>query len=250
MPRKSATRPQLFVGSSKESLRYAYSIQQNLDRVADVTVWDQNIFRLSKSSLESLLDVLPKVDFAVLVFAPDDALRLRKHNLRAVRDNVVFELGLFIGALGRERTFMVVPQASERLRTPTDLLGITPGTFNPARKDKNLRAAFGPFCNEVWNEMRTLGPKRVSKRAKRRVGSRPKGDLFIVKAEYGSEELHVDVTKRLNDAISRNSLTIFASNNLAGDPCPNVPKNLFVKYRYKGQELTKTVPETAMLFLP
>ena len=35
------------------------------------------------------------------------------------------------------------------LHIPTDLLGVTPGTYEPNRQDGNLRAAVGPFCNEL-----------------------------------------------------------------------------------------------------
>src|SRR5213083_2038761 len=139
MPKKKASRPRLFVGSSKESLRYAYAIQANLDEDAEVTVWTQGFFKLSKASVESLVQAFGRSDFAVFVFAPNDVLRLRKNTYNAVRDNVVFELGLFMGKHGRNRTFIVVPKGSQRLRIPTDLLGITPGTFDANRQDRNLQ---------------------------------------------------------------------------------------------------------------
>src|SRR6266567_8578536 len=122
-----ATRPRLFIGSSKESLDYAYAIQQNLEDDAEVTVWKQGVFQLTKTTVESLIKALDRTDFAVFVFAPNDALRLRQKKYAAVRDNVVFELGLFMGKLGRHRTFIVVPKANKQLRIPTDLTGLTLG---------------------------------------------------------------------------------------------------------------------------
>src|SRR5437879_617847 len=92
-----ALRPRLFIGSSNESLDYAYAIQQNLEDDAEVTVWKNGIFQLTKTAVESLIKALDKSDFAVFVFAPNDVLRLRKKNFAAVRDNVIFELGLFMG---------------------------------------------------------------------------------------------------------------------------------------------------------
>ncbi|HEV8436296.1 MAG TPA: nucleotide-binding protein [Thermoanaerobaculia bacterium] len=144
--RKNA--PRLFVGSSKESKRFADAIQQNLDDDADVTVWDQNVFTITKSALESLMDQLGKSDFAIFVFAADDVVRMRQKKYSTVRDNVVFELGLFMGTLGRDRTFIVAAK-NGRLRIPTDLLGITVGRFNSKRVDKNWRAALGAFCADV-----------------------------------------------------------------------------------------------------
>jgi len=251
MQKKKAARPRLFIGSSKERLDYAYAIQQNLEDDAEVTVWTQGIFELNKTSVESLVKALDKFDFALFVFAPSDTLRLRQSKYKAVRDNVVFELGLFMGKLGRERTFIVAPKGSADLRIPTDLAGITPGKFDPKRNDKNLEAAFGPFCNAVRGQIRRRGKRvRSQVRLNAKRGTVRKGDLLIVEARYGGRDHRVDVTRQLNDAIVDSKLHIFAGNQLAGDPCPNVPKDLKVSYRYKNQELQKVVEEGKDLDLP
>jgi hypothetical protein len=260
MPKKKAARPRLFIGSSAESADYAYAIQQNLDEDAEVTVWTQGIFDLTRSSLRSLLIALDKFDFGVFVFAPNDALRLRQKKYQAVRDNVIFELGLFMGRLGSERTFMVVPKGAADLRIPTDLTGITPGKFDSHRRDKNLEAAFGPFCNQVRRELRRKGRRVRSRHRNARrpstakgdlaTPSTPKGDLLITGARYGIRDHRVDVTQQLNDAVIADKLHIFVGNQIAGDPSPNVPKNMIVKYKYKGSECEKIVAEGSDLDLP
>jgi len=150
-------RPKLFVGSSIEGLPVAYAVQQELDADAEITVWTQGVFELSKSSLESLVEVLEGYDYGVFVFRPDDVILMRGKEERTTRDNVVFELGLFIGALGRERTYLVVPRNSGGLHLPTDLLGMTPATFDPERQDGNLRAALGPACHTIREAMKKHG---------------------------------------------------------------------------------------------
>ena len=52
----------------------------------------------------------------------------------APRDNVVFELGLFMGALSRSRTFVCVP-AGEALKIPSDLKGMTNIQYDGAATD-------------------------------------------------------------------------------------------------------------------
>lgn len=144
-------KPKLFIGSSVESLKTANAIQENLEYDAEVTVWNQGIFQLSKGALESLIEALEKFDFAVFVFEPNDVTRMRKSELNTVRDNVVFEFGLFIGRLGRNRVFFVTPRNSKELHLPSDLLGITAGTYDADHS--NIRAALGPFCNQVREEL-------------------------------------------------------------------------------------------------
>jgi hypothetical protein len=251
MKKKRAARPRLFVGSSSESLDYAYAIQSNLDDCAEVTVWKQGIFEISKTTVESLIRALDRSDFGVFVFAPNDALRLRRKKYAAVRDNVVFELGLFMGKLGRRRTFVVVPKASSQLRIPTDLMGVTLGEFDSKRKDKNLEAALGPFCHNVRRQIRKVGGRfRASARSDPGNISKPIGGLIITEAIYGVTDHHVDVTAKLNSLVRDSKLHVYASNQLGGDPYPNTSKNLVVRYEYKGQKLERTVNEGAALDLP
>jgi predicted nucleotide-binding protein len=111
-------KPKIFIASSGEALPIANAIHQNLIRQAEVTVWDQGFFKLSRSSLQSLVSELQNFDFGVFVFSPDDLLTMRGEQHRAVRDNVLLELGLFIGELGQDRCFILVPENSkERLLT-------------------------------------------------------------------------------------------------------------------------------------
>lgn len=150
-------RPRFFVASSSESLDIAYAIQENLERDGDVTVWPQGIFQPTLSALESLVSALEKFDFGLFVFSGDDVLRMREREFNAVRDNVLFELGLFVGRLGRARTFILTPRSSNDLRMPTDLVGVTPLTYNDTRSDDNLLAALGPACNQIRKAASQIG---------------------------------------------------------------------------------------------
>ncbi|MDY6837821.1 MAG: nucleotide-binding protein [Thermodesulfobacteriota bacterium] len=148
----------LFVASSSEAKEVAYAAQARLEDYAEVTVWDEGIFQLSEYALESLLNELGKSDFGIFIFTPDDVTKVRDEEHRAVRDNVVFELGLFIGRLGRERSFIIMPRETKDFHLPTDLIGITTGRFNPNRANGNLEAALGPACNKIQQLIKKLGP--------------------------------------------------------------------------------------------
>src|SRR5262245_4783213 len=116
----------LFIGSASESLDVAYAVQEELDRALEVTVWTQGIFEPSRTTMESLTEQPKKFDAALFVFTPDDAAILRGQPKRVVRDNVIFELGLFVGVLGRQQTFVLLPRDVDDLHLPSDLAGITP----------------------------------------------------------------------------------------------------------------------------
>jgi len=132
-----------------EGLSVAHAIQENLDHDAEVTVWTQGIFELSRTTLSTLVEAIDQYDFAVFVLTPDDIVTMRDDTRRVARDNVIFELGLFIGGIGECNTFIVHPRGISELHLPTDLLGVTPATYDPDRSDKNLIAAVGAACNQI-----------------------------------------------------------------------------------------------------
>jgi len=148
-------KPSIFIGSSVEGLNVAYAIQQNLTHSAECTVWDQGIFDLSKTSIETIEEQVKRSDFGIFVFSPDDEVKMRESEYKIVRDNVIFEFGLFIGELGRERVFFITPD-NAKMHLPTDILGVTGGTYDPNRQDSSLQAATGPFCNQVRELLKKL----------------------------------------------------------------------------------------------
>lgn len=154
--------PALFIGSSTEGLSTAYAIQQALDYDAEPTVWSQGLFQPSQSVLSELVANLSKFEFAVFVFSPDDTIKLRGVEFNSVRDNVIFELGLFMGALGPRRCFYLIPRNVDALHLPSDLAGITPLTYNAARSDGNMLAALGPACNDIRTAIKQHAKKRAS----------------------------------------------------------------------------------------
>lgn len=139
--------PKIFIGSSVNGLPIARAIQEELDNDADITIWSQGIFNLTAITLSELMNALNTFSFAIFVFTPDDPIEFRDEQLLAVRDNVIFEAGLFIGRLGPEKVFFIKPRGSKKIKLPTDLLGLTPGEYDETRE--NPVSAVGAFCNKV-----------------------------------------------------------------------------------------------------
>lgn len=152
------SRPAVFIGSSSEGIRIAQSVQVLLDPICQVEVWSQGVFGLSQGNLEALVSALPRFDFGVLVLTTDDLVVARGVKQAAARDNVLFELGLFMGALGRERTFMLYDR-TDPPHLPSDLAGITAATY-ALHDSGNLRAALGAPCTLIQEAVERYGMRR------------------------------------------------------------------------------------------
>lgn len=157
------TKPRVFIGSSSEALKIAEAIHQNLDHDCFCEIWTHDVFGVNKYPLDALLKQANNADYAIMVLHPDDLTTTRGKQCHSPRDNVIFELGLFIGKLGKDKTCFVAPRGVD-VKIPSDLVGLTPAAYDP--KHPNLRAALGPACTEIKaaigsNGMRRYGIKRV-----------------------------------------------------------------------------------------
>lgn len=152
-------RPIVFLGCSSEGLEDARSIEYLLKDAAQIVMWNhgQDIFSLSLGTLEALMDSLDQFDFAILVLTPDDLILSRNVANRAPRYNVIFELGLFMGRLGRKRTFIVCNEDVQK-GLPSDLLGITVATYKAGPSASRL-SDLSPASFLIRESIRTLGFK-------------------------------------------------------------------------------------------
>lgn len=146
----------LFIGGSEEALDVCRDVQAELERDFEVVVWDQDVFKLGHSGLDSLLDMLDSSDAGIFVLRADDLSTSRDEAAPVVRDNVILELGMFIGRLGRDRTFMLTP-STHPPRLPSDLLGVTTAKYKdePASFGAG-RASVGPACTKIRRKLTSL----------------------------------------------------------------------------------------------
>jgi hypothetical protein len=151
--------PRVFVASSGEKLRLAYAVQENLENEAEVTVWTQ-AFQIGRNVIDELERNLRRSDFGVFVFAPDDMVIIRNKEQQTVRDNVVLELGMFIGRLGKERSFIVRPKGTD-MRLPTDLLGVVTSQYDSDRAGREPRPALGAACAQIADAIKREYKKKT-----------------------------------------------------------------------------------------
>jgi predicted nucleotide-binding protein len=141
--------PNIFIGSSGEALKVAKAIETQLKHSSIVVkLWKTpEIFRASETTIESLIKQVDASDFGILVLGPDDEVISRNKKHRGPRDNVLFELGLFMGALGRKRTIIVSPDWI-KIKWPSDLFGVTPLLYGSPRKRDFMQSIFNA-CTQI-----------------------------------------------------------------------------------------------------
>lgn len=152
------SRPTVFIGSSSEGKKFALAIQTALQADAEITTWDQGVFALGQTFIEGLLEATLRFDFAILLLTPDDIVQSRSTALVSPRDNVIFELGLFMGRLGRDRTF-ILQQPGSSIKIPTDLAGVVTSHYDWPRADMNHRAAVAPASEAIREKIQAMGKR-------------------------------------------------------------------------------------------
>src|SRR4026208_222708 len=99
----SSMKPRIFLGSSGKQAKLVGALTRGLAEVADVEPWT-TVFNPGVSTLDRLVELTREVDFAAFVFGQDDwtsnPADTTTPGQASPRDNVVFEAGLFGGALG------------------------------------------------------------------------------------------------------------------------------------------------------
>lgn len=149
--------PILFVGSSRESLPIVEALVAGWKSSPFVVhPWTGGVFTPSQFPIDDLASQLAACDFAALVLGPDDLVLSRGTTSNAPRDNVLFELGLFMGAIERSRTLFIIP-ADDDVKIPTDILGLNP--LKLVLRTGSLADNVAPVCGEITTLIQRMGPR-------------------------------------------------------------------------------------------
>ncbi|MEQ1513792.1 MAG: TIR domain-containing protein [Lysobacteraceae bacterium] len=158
--RGASERTRVFLISSGEAAEIARAVHNALSHDDfDVIPWNEGVFRATSYTLKTLEDEVDKADFAIAIAHDDDTVESRGTNWPAPRDNVIFELGLFMGRLGVDRAILMEPR-DEKVKLPSDLAGVTTITYRFDKTDRDRAAKLAPACNRLRDYILEKGPRK------------------------------------------------------------------------------------------
>lgn len=137
----------VFIGSSSEGTKIANEIRDRINEELgdwlECETWkDGGVFSLNRGTLESLVKASRKYDYGIMLASKDDVVIKRYKVFPAMRDNVLFEMGLFLGSLGLQRAFLIT---HDKTVLPSDFNGVTVVKYN----DKNLESKIDDIIKEL-----------------------------------------------------------------------------------------------------
>lgn len=135
----------IFIGSSTEELKLAESAKKILEPEFEVTIWndkiwDSAVFRINNNFLQDLLRATLQFDFGILLGTADDKVNIRGKDVLQPRDNILFELGLFMGRLGISKCAFIV---EKELNILSDIEGISLSRFSKKEEGSFIDAVTG-----------------------------------------------------------------------------------------------------------
>jgi len=140
--------PRIFIGSSGEAENIDRQVRRIIENFGAQAIGWRDVFKNGDYALDVLMNLASSIDGALLIATPDDQTVYKSMDRMSPRDNVIFELGIFISQLGKQRTGIihVVDPDKPTASLPTDLHGLTVIKYFSAKPGNN------EYQLEVWLE--------------------------------------------------------------------------------------------------
>jgi len=124
-------------GEAKSNLDAVVKLLKDYD--VEPQPWTKDgSFRPNRQAMGELYRQSQQLDFAIVLTTQDDFEESRGELKFQARDNVWLEYGLFLGALGMDRTFILL-EADQDMKMPSDTTGITVFPFrDPVSMSKQI----------------------------------------------------------------------------------------------------------------
>lgn len=149
-----AIKPKIFIGSSTQGYPVAEKVKNCLSSTGDCYLWkDDGVWEVNYSTFDNLLRMVKFFDFGVFVATADDLTQTTDGKIVIEpRDNVILEMSLYLGAMGKDKSFLLV---EKDIKLPTDFNGIYMPRFT-SDDYTSIEAACKAFANKI-QEYYTLG---------------------------------------------------------------------------------------------
>jgi hypothetical protein len=201
----------LFVGSSGEARPVAEVVTSLLAvSLACVPWW--KAFGPSTFTLEALEAARTAHRFGVFIARADDILLRRDRREDVVRDNVIAEFFLFVGANGRDHTYLIV-ERSVMPTLPSDVAGLVFTTYDAEEFARNPAAALNEACHSILRRVH-----EVHEQDNRREREREAAALSAAKAGHIAELGDLAFLLRdVIDGVERDTLEAILDETKFGD---------------------------------
>lgn len=139
-------KPKIFIGSSTLGIEIAEKVKNHLSIIGGCYVWNEpNVWEPNRSTFENLLRMVSFFDFGVFVATADDLTLTNNKIVIEPRDNVILEMALFCGAMGRDKSFLLV---EKDIKLPSDFHGIYMPRFNKD-DESTIESACSEYANRI-----------------------------------------------------------------------------------------------------
>jgi uncharacterized SAM-dependent methyltransferase len=152
-------KPTIFFSSSSEAKRLLNHLSLLVTEGGWATPqpWTFNTFELGVSYLEAFKKNTSAIDFAVILYTPDDETKSRGTSYQSPRDNILFELGFFLAQFEPNRVVVVCPQSSS-LKFPSDYAGHKVLEYDPSQGDPRQYLASAALqiqnqFQDIWDQV-------------------------------------------------------------------------------------------------
>ena len=184
-------KPKIFIGSSKAGIAIAQKIKSHLSLIGDCFIWNEtNVWELNRSTFENLLRIVSYFDFGVFVASADDLTLTNNEIVIEPRDNVILEMALFCGAMGRDKSFLLV---EDGIKLPSDFNGIYMPRFKNI-DDSSIKTACDEYANKIEEHYR-LGHLSLYPTTALAIGYYKNFIAGLVESAQEAEVLEIDGVK-------------------------------------------------------
>jgi hypothetical protein len=151
----------IFIGFTRATQGLAQALKREMDSHYSVRLEDEALEAMTPTAFTALGQTAPWFDFAVLVVNDWSFIASSEQSSNAQLGRSGIVIGLFLGALGAERVFLVVGQGSpEPDENETDLLGATviriSRDFYSATESERAREAMHRLSDMIVERSRRL----------------------------------------------------------------------------------------------